>query len=208
MPAQSLATDAFVLLKRPPAENFQALTVFSAEHGTLMVMQRVVKKTATAAITLDLFDEASLGLESTNQGRTWFLKEARLIARPANIGRSYETLVAASNLAAVIARNAVPEEGRAAVATLLRVALTAFAASPRPDLVYFKSLYCFARDEGYPLKQQWFPTLPRDLRAEAEHVLHTPLAEQEKPGDAPSHLKLLQRKLEDYLRAETEILLD
>ena len=37
MPAQSLATEAFVLLKRPPADAFQTFTVFSAEHGTLLI---------------------------------------------------------------------------------------------------------------------------------------------------------------------------
>lgn len=208
MPAQSLTTDAFVLLKRPPAEAFQSFVVFSAEHGTLTVMQRVAKKSATTIVALDLFDEASLVLESSNQGRTWFVKDARLIARPAGIGRSYEALQFASEFTALLARNPVHEESRAPVAALVRVALTAFATGMRPDVVFFKSLYCFARDEGYPVKQQWLPTLSQELRAEADRLLSTPLANLEPATPENSQAKIIQRRLTDYLRGHTEILFD
>lgn len=205
MPAQSLATDAFVLLKRPPADSFQAFTLFSAAHGNLSVLQRIAKKAATTSPPLDLFDEASLLLESSNQGRTWFVKEARVQHRHAEIGRSYETLRLASTLAALIARNSVHEESRATVAGLLRTAFAAFAIDARPDIVYFKSLYRFARDEGYPLKQQWFPTLATADRTAVAALLNQPLAEQ--TSDAPTVARL-QRRLEEYLRGHTEILLD
>jgi len=208
VPAQSLTTDAFVLLKRPPADAFQSFTVFSAEHGILPVLQRVAKKSASTVAALDLFDEASLVLDSSNQGRTWFVKETRLLARPTGIGRSYEALQLASEFSALLARNPVHEDSRGAVATLLRTALAAFATGLRPDVVFFKSLYCFARDEGYPVKQQWLPTLPKDFRVAAERLLRTPLNELDNPagGDSMSHL--LRRRLGDYLRRHTEILMD
>lgn len=205
MPAQTLTTEAFVLLKRPPTDTFQSFAVFSPEHGALTILQRVSKKTSGTSVALDLFDEVSLLLESSNQGRTWFVKEAQLITRHAAIGRSYETLRDASTLATLIARNPVHEDSRPAVATLLRTALAAFADGARPDLVYFKSLYCFARDEGYPLKQQWFPTLPAADRAEVATLLNRPLAEQVAAIEVVTRL---QRRLEEYLRGQTEILLD
>lgn len=205
MPAQSLATDAFVLLKRPPADAFQAFTAFSAEHGTLYLMQRIAKKSAATIPPLDFFDEVSLLLESSNQGRTWFVKEARLNTRHAAIGRSYESLQHASALAGLIARNSVHEESRAAVAELLRGAFAAFGTGVRPDIVFFKSLYRFARDEGYPLKQQWFPTLPAADRETVVALLNRPLAEQ---STAAPFVTRLQRRLEEYLRGHTEILLE
>lgn len=205
MPAQSLQTEAFVLGKRPPADAFQSFTVFSAEHGPLLVLQRIAKKSAGAAVALDLFDEAALILESSNQGRTWFIKEARLIRRHGDIGRSYEALRQTSALAALVARNPGDEASRAAVAELLRAAFAAFAAGVRPDVVYFKSVYRFARDEGYPLKEQWFPTLPSADRAEVAKLLNRPLAEQ---SAAPDAVVRLQRRLEEYLRGHTEILFD
>lgn len=205
MPAPSLQTDAFVLSKRPPTDTFQTLTAFSAEHGALLILQRIAKKSASSGVALDLFDEASLHLESSNQGRTWFVKEARLVTRHTDLGRSYETLVAASELASLVARNPVHEESRPAVATLLRTAFAALAAGARPDIVYFKSLYCFARDEGYPLKQQWFPLLPDADRAAVAPLLNRPLSAQ---TTTPATVRHLQRRLEEYLRGHTEVLLD
>lgn len=205
MPAQSLETDAWVLLKRPAADAFQTFTLFSAEHGTLLVLQRILKKAGVPAAPLDFFDEASLVLESSNQGRTWFVKEAQIIRRHPEIGRSYESLRLASALAALIARNSVHEESRGAVADLLRGALAAFSSATRPDIVYFKSVYRFARDEGYPLKQQWFPTLPSADRAAVATLLNRPLAGQ---TAEPAAVARLQRRLEEYLRGHTEILLE
>ena len=205
MPGLPLQTDAFVLLKRAPADSFQSLTAFSAEHGPLLVLQRVSKKSAGGTLSLDLFDEASLALESRNQGQTWFLKESRLITRYTAIGRSYETLRLASALAALVARNPVPAESRRGVTALLRQAFTSFAASARPDLVWFKSLYLFARDEGYPVKEQWFPTLPVDDRTAVAHLLNRPLGEQE---DTTENVARLTELLASYLRGHTEILID
>lgn len=205
MPAQSLQTDAFVLLRRPPADAFQSFTVFSAEHGPLTVLHRIAKKLASGSVALDLFDEVSLLLESSNQGRTWFVKEARILTRHPDLGRSYDTLRLASRLATLIARNTVHEESRTAVAGLLRTALAAFASGVRPDIVYFKSLYRFARDEGYPLKEQWFPTLPVSDRTEVVTLINRPLSVQ---SAAPAIVTRLERRLEEYLRGHTEILVE
>ena len=208
MPGLPLQTDAFVLLKRPPSDAFQGFNVFSAEHGALLVHQRLPKraagKTGSTTVALDLFDEVSLRLESSNQGSTWFVQETRLLTRHADLGRSYETLRHASALAALVVRNPVHEDSRTQVAALLRQAFASFAGGARPDLVWFKSLYCFARDEGYPVKQQWFPTLPAADREAVATLLNRPLAEQTATIAAVARL---QRRLEEYLTGHTEILL-
>jgi hypothetical protein len=208
VPGLTLQTNAFVLLKRPPTDTFQGCTVYSAEHGPLHVLQRLPKKSAASQVTLDLFDEATLFLDSSNQGQTWFVKEIQLLQRPVGIGRSYETLRLASAFATLIARNRVSEESREQVGQLLRQAFAAFAVSTRPDIVYFKALYCFARDEGYPVRQQWRPSLPEELRAEADAMLRSPVASLEPVGDSGPKSALLIRRLEEYLRGHTEVLLD
>lgn len=205
MPGQPLSTDAFVLLKRPPADKFQTFSVFSPTHGALLVLQRLAKSGASAAVALDLFDEASLILESSNQGQTWFAKEVRLLTRHPTIGRSYDALRFASALAALVARNPVAEETRASAAALLRAAFAAFAIDPRPDIVWLKSLYRFARGEGYPIAEHWFPTLPSADREDIAVLLNQPLAAQ---TAAPPAVARLTQRLENYLRGHTEILLD
>jgi hypothetical protein len=105
----------------------------------------------------------------------------------------------------VIARNPVSPESRGSVAALFRTALAAFAEAARPDIVHFKSLYRFARDEGYPVKQEWLPGLAAEDREVAGFLLNRPLSEQTAAVDIVSRL---HRLLEDYLRGNTEILLD
>lgn len=194
---------AWVVGKRPPAESFQTLTLFSVEHGATLALQRVSKKSPSAL--LDLFDEADLMLESSSQGAASFVKETRLRTRLTEIGKSYDGLRLASSFANLVARNPIAEDGRASVYQLIGQALHAFAQSTRPDIVYLKSLYRFCRDEGYPLKQAWAPSLPPSDRAALTSILNRPVAEQTVD---PKLVARLQRGVEDYLRGETEIFLD
>ncbi len=204
MAGPTINTAAHILQKAPPKETFQPLTAYSGEFGALRVLHRVPRKPSPTYVPLDLFDHVALTLEQGN-GHTWFVKEARLLQRHTGIGQRYARLQHASAFTALIARNSVPEETREAVDQLLHTALTAFASADRPDIVGFKCLYCFARDEGYPLKQEWFPTLPLEERTQVTALLNRPLAEQTLPVNAVS---LLQRRMEDYLKGHTDILVD
>ena len=188
--------------KRPPADAFQTFGLFSADYGNLLAIQRVPKRTSSAHVSPDLFDTVSAILESSNQGRTWFVREIRIVARRAAIGRSYDALRFASALVAVISRNPVHEESRPNVEQLLRTALDAFGEAERPDIVHLKGLYLFARDEGYPVKQDWLPSLPAADRAIATAVLNRRLSEQDSTA---ADVARLRRSLEDYLGSRTEI---
>ncbi len=202
MPGQQLQTVAFILARQPSgADAFEQLTAFSAEHGLLALLRRT-KAGKHAASPLDLFDETELWLESSSQGRTWFVEEHRFVQRHAGIGRSYEALQAAAKLGRLLSRNPVPDESRPAVAELLRSAFTALAAGGRPDVVWVKSLYCLLRDEGYPVKQHWWPGLAEPDRDAATQVLNQPLAAQ---TATPTAVARVARRLEDWVAAETEI---
>lgn len=206
MPGPALTTDALVLLRQPPTDLFQTFTVFTPERGSLRVLQRLPgKKSAPAHLALDLFDEVALQLEGAPSGDAWFVREARLLARHGGIGRRYESLLHASAFASLAARNPGADESHETVHALLRTAFAAFASSDRPDIVYVKSLYRFARDEGHPLKQQWFPGLPASDRPLAIDLINQPLATQ---TAAPADVARLLRSLEHYIRHHTEIHLD
>jgi hypothetical protein len=149
-----------------------------------------------------LFDEVELWLESSNQGRTWFIKEHRLIQRHEGIGRSYDALRAAAALTTLISRNTVPDESRESIIGLLRTTLSALARGGRPDIIWLKALYCFLRDEGYPVKQQWWPSLTPTDREIAAQLLNQPLAAQ--TVAAPAVMRITGQ-LEKWIQAETEI---
>ena len=61
------------------------------------------------------------------------------------------------------------------------------------------------RDEGYPIKEHWFPALPAEDREAVAKLLNQPVAGQ---LAEPSLVAKVLRRLEDYLRGHTEILLD
>lgn len=202
MPGQQLHTTGFVLARQAStSDSFEQVTVFDPDHGIIHALQRISHK-ATAVPRLDLFDEAELWLESSNQGRTWFIKEHTLRHRPAGLGRSYESLRCASALATLLMRNPVPDESREPIAELLRQTFAALAAHPRADVVWLKTLFCFLRDEGYPVKQQWWQGLPAEDRDASAQVLNQPLAGQDPEAALVSRLT---RSLEDWLKRETEL---
>lgn len=204
MAGPSLQTEAFILQRLSAREAFQPFTAYSAEYGNLRVLQRIARKPTPGHQHLDLFDRVGLILRAGSSG-TWFLHEAKLLERFAGIGGSYRRLQHASEFASLIGRNPVHEESRDSVYQLLQTAFTAFANTDRPDIVGFKSLFCFARDEGYPVKEHWFPTLLRDDRNQVGELLNQPTRDLATPEPQVTRL---QRKLVDYLRGHTDILVD
>ena len=201
-PTHSL--EAWVVGRKLPSDTFQALTLYSAELGATPVLQRLSKK-ANGSPALDLFDHAAVVVEEPLQGPSWFVKDARILKRHQEIGKSYEALSYASRLAILVTQNPVAEETRPAVFQLLSQAWMAFAESHRPEIVFLKALYRFCRDEGYPVKQGWLPTLTTSERDAVTSLLNQPLAAQ--TVDTKSAARLL-RRLEDFLRQNTEILLE
>ncbi len=204
MPGQQLQTTALILARLPSgSDSFEQLTAFCAEHGVLHCLRRIASKKPTPNSTpLDIFDEAELALESSNQGRTWFIKEHRLVRRHAGIGRSYAALQCAAAVASLVSRNPVSDESRPGIADLLRHTFSALETSDRPDIVWLKALYCFLRDEGYPVKQQWWPLLAAADQAATAQLLNQPLAAQ--TADAAT-VAQLTRRLEAWIAAETEL---
>lgn len=208
MGALSITLSGCILRKFPEEDRFQALQAFCGTQGTVTFRQRLAHKRPGMQVALDLFDDAELVLESSNQGQSWFVKEARLLKRRTEIGTHYEALEKAAALTALVARNAVPEEGREKVAELLRTALDALAGGARPEVVWVKSLYCFARDEGYPVQQHWRQELPTTLREAASVLLRTPLAALDE-ASLPKEIALqLGRRLETYLRGHAELVFE
>lgn len=215
MPGPSHQTEAHLLAKSPHTGDHLVLTCFSPTDGLITALLRPAPISGSAAArsaapSPDLFDHLALDLNharGSSSGGLWFVREHRLLARHAAIGRNYATLAAASRLARLITRNPVPEESRAAVHTLLTQSFAAFARpGTRPELVLFKSLYCLARDEGLPLKQHWLPTLPEGDRASVAAALSLPADSAAAPSVAD--LTRLTKRLQTYLATEADFEID
>lgn len=211
MPGPLHSTEIHVLAKATHAGDQLILTGFSPEDGLLTALLRLPRAGASSANPPpDLFDRLVLALEhgrGSPTGGPWFVREHRLLVRHAAIGRSYESLAAASRLARVITRNPGAQDTRAGIDALLTRAFAAFARpAAHPELVFFKSLYVFARDEGLPLKEEWLPRLPPADCDFAASALALPSDAPEAP--APADLARLTRDLASYLAAEHDLVVD
>ena len=172
-------------------------------HKDAYLVTDVSSKTQARALHINYAAELRHA-KGAPAGGPWFVREYRILSRRAGIGRDYATLAAASRLARVVIKNPVPEDSRAAVDALLAQALAAFARpGARPDLVFFKSLYCLARDEGLPLKQHWLPSLPPGDRMLVAASLSLPSDAADAPG--PQDLARLTKRLEAYLSTEADL---
>lgn len=203
MPGQQLNTTGIIIGRQPSgSDSFEQLLVFSETDGQLHCLRRIPQKAAAQTTPLDLFDETELWLESSNQGRTWFIKEHRYVTRRPGVGRSYSAMQTAAKLALLIQRNPVSDESREPITHLLRQTLGALENGARPDLVWLKTLYCFLRDEGYPVKQHWWQQLSADDRDAAAQLLNVPSADQNPTADDVARVTQL---LTDWVSADTEI---
>lgn len=201
MPGLSLQVQGLVLEKSPRSDRFLPVAVFSPEHGLLRCYQRISLKNPEPAI--DLFDELSATLTSSNQGHTWFFKEMHIERRHAGIGLRFEALTEASALAALIVRNPVHEEGRPGICNLLQDAFNAWETDAPAAIVALKALYSFTRAEGYPVREEWQNGLRGSDKEHAAALIHKPLAEISEAHAV--HASHILTRLRRYLKETTEL---
>ncbi len=196
--------EALVLKTEPSGESFLKLHVLTAESGVFLCLKRISKK-ASATITPDLFDQAALLLETSQQGTMRFVKEYQLIRRRERIGLNYHSLRSASRLSQLLVHNASHMPESEILFDLTARAFDAFAKGKAPEVVLLKSLYRLLKDEGYPVRESWWPTLRTDLRDQAKQLLQAPsparleAAEKESCERIEQHLTLWMRHHTDLI---------
>lgn len=203
MSAPAITERALVLRIAPSGESFQRLDILTAESGAFLCLKRVSKKNPLTAAP-DLFDTADIHLETSKQGTARFVSEYRLVNRRSSIGQSYRTLQHASDFCALLAQNAPHMADPAALYQLAERTLDAFAERAVPSIVFLKAVYLLLKDEGYPVRESWWPRLPAPLRTSAREILNNPTPETADPA-LLDHCEQLSRQLCHWLRGETDL---
>ena len=197
--------EALVLKTEPSGESFIKLYVLTVESGIFLCMKRVSKK-ANSSIIPDLFDTAVILLETSQQGTMRFVKEYQLRQRREVIGQNYRSLRSASRLSQLLVANASHMPESKWLFTLTERAFDAFAAGKAPDVVLLKSVYLLLKDEGYPVRESWWPTLRADFRETAKRLLSKP---------SPAHIDKAEQKtcesieqdLTQWMRHQTDLII-
>lgn len=165
--------EALVLKTEPSGESFLKLHLLTAERGIFLCLKRSSKK-AGQSTAPDLFDHASVSLENSKQGTMWFVKEYQLLQRRETIGQNYRSLRDASRFAQLLVRNAAHMPESYILFDLTQRALDAFAANKASEIVLLKSLYLLLKDEGFPVRESWWPDLPAAWREPTKAILKQP----------------------------------
>ena len=197
--------EALVLKTEPSGESFIKLYVITAESGIFLCMKRVSKKANSSTIP-DLFDTAVILLETSQQGTMRFVKEYQLRQRRDVIGQNYRSLRSASRLSQLLVANASHMPESKWLFTLTERAFNAFAAGKAPDVVLLKSVYLLLKDEGYPVRESWWPTLRADLRETAKRLISKPSPAQIDKAEQKT-CESIEQDLTQWMRHQTDLII-
>jgi len=203
MTVRHLMTECFILNKEASGESWDRHLALSGDHGLLLCLKRNSYKKPTS-LKPDLFDHAELDLEQPANSKTWFIRHFHLIKRYDTIADNYNNLLYASELARMFAKNLDHAEHCGAHFQLFAQAMQSFASRNQPEVTFFKSLYVFARQEGYAVKQQWWQSLSETDRASTAKFINLPLDEQ--PIE-PQKISRLIKHLKSWLIGHTDIMI-
>jgi hypothetical protein len=85
---------------------------------------------------------------------------------------------------------------------LLRTSLGSLMRASFPKVVLLKLYFCFARNEGLPVRESWLSGLPVDSREDAREVLQRPVKEV---GVEKERIQDLLHSLQIWMNTETEL---
>ena len=205
LPLSVTTETALVLRITPSGESFQKISVLTEESGYILCLNRISKKNPLLGKP-DLFDTASIQIESSRQGTARFVKEYRILQRRCTIGQSYRKLHYASAFCSLIAQNAPHMAEPTLLYRITKRTLDAFAQKELPEIISLKALYLLLKDEGYPVRESWWPQLPTHLREPARQLINHPSPE----SASEKQIKMcteINQNLRNWLSRETDLLL-
>ncbi|MFL3659130.1 MAG: hypothetical protein ACJ07L_13905 [Opitutales bacterium] len=204
MPTPEIVTHAIALGHEPRGETYTAYRLLSIERGTVTGLIRRSKK-PNAQLNIDLFDEGEFRIDLKPGSFSGFIKDAQIERKRTQLARNYDAFKAAARFANLIVSNPAYDENIIGIFELLNKGLNAWENNSNPHATYFKCLYLYCRQEGYPVKEEWAQRLPKKEKPFVAQVLNRPLEEQVEEAEL---LKRTIDSLEFYTRHRTHIRLE
>jgi recombinational DNA repair protein (RecF pathway) len=172
-----LTDEGCLLRKADSGEHHCLLVFFLKENGLKFALTRNRSKSDSSSTLPDLFEAGDVCLQQKDAAKPAFLREFNPNRRFPTIARHYKTFRAASSLARFYERNLIHMEHFEDAWALLSKALLSFAMKHEPETTLFKTLFIFARMEGYPVQAQWLEGQKPTTRKELTAALQMPVGE-------------------------------
>ncbi len=174
MAGAAVQVSGIILKHEPSGEKFERLYLLTRDRGLVLMLMRRPSAKSSSSIP-DIFDQVELLADQRPGSDFGFVKEARILRKRTGLGTSYPALARASEFALLLSRNLPREAQTDAIYTLCEKALDAWEGGLQPDIVFFKSLYLFARKEGYPVSQEWLNQLPDSGKRQVKSLINQPV---------------------------------
>ncbi len=193
-----------VLRKEFSGESFLKLHLLGPELGCQLCLKRLATRKPSLKAAPDLFDSAEVQLEGSRPATAQFVGDYQIIRRRDAIGLNYRALQYASHLSQLLVDNGGQMADLPALHQLAERSLDAFAARREPPVVFLKSIYLLLKDEGYPVRELWWPQLPDRLREVTRQLLAQPSPASLQAEDK-SICEAAVNNLLHWLRRETDL---
>lgn len=200
MSAASQLLTTIVLARIEQGERYWRFQLFHPEEGPIVALLRRSTKTAGHAPP-DLFQVIAVSLNTAGRSKLPFISEFTVKEDHAALARSYPAFKEATSFTRTIWQNLRHAEFFPPLYQLCERALRAFESGERPNVVHFKALYQLAREEGYPVKEQWWAQQSTEDRDAIVELIQKPVTEISLQPNAENYLK----DLKHYLHHHTDI---
>ncbi len=164
--------NATVLDREIRGESSLYITAFSGDCGLVRMMKKISAK--RTGVLPDLFDDISANGESETPTSLKFLREFSILKRRNDIALNYDSFENASQISLTTMKNGGHIEDTQTLAFRLRTALDAIAAKSPPIITRLKFMYLLVRDEGYPVREDFYANLQPAQRELFSLLIKTP----------------------------------
>ncbi len=165
----SLAT---ILNKEARGESSLYISAFSDTLGLFAIMKRASSK-GTSRLP-DIFDDITGNATSKTSDSVKFLGEFEILESRRGIALNYDAFSQASAICKCLLRNGRHLENSAEISQILRRALDTIAKGAPAKIARLKFMYLLAKNEGYPVKEDFYASLSNERANLFANIIKTP----------------------------------
>ncbi len=193
---------AIVLDKEKRGETSVLLTAFSSEEGLVVMFKKMSSK--KTSLVPDLFDEISCQVQLPEANASInFLQQFDILEHRESIGISYEKLCCACELTSIVKLNGAHIYEKQSLFSLLSKALESIEKSTSLAEIKIKFLYLLVKEQGYPIKEDFFKSLPEEDKNKFASILKTPISSE---STSDNNAEKLYNALKYWVQTQTDII--
>jgi hypothetical protein len=192
------------------SEHFSKIDFISPEEGLSSCLIRNSKKSSTQAKP-DIFDTAQITFEQKGPSKPKFLTEYVPNLKRSQIGNTYRQLEFACKYSTFLLNNTTYAPDPKELYRLGVKTLDAFELGYSAEIVLLKALYNFLKNEGFPVQESWWASVPQNYKATAGKILSSKLSQFDDNLEA-SEARTIQEcteylleNISNWIRKETDL---